>query len=85
MIVIGMIGTYPLNHSLLKESRRNNAFAASETVRIAEVRYNLCYSDNVRRETILVGQHRWVQILASVRPFSIVSKHPLTESAECLT
>lgn len=91
-------GTYPLDHSLLKESWRNDTLTANETIRVdqcttdnaskdyaeaasehlrkisndsaschgAQVGNNLCYSDSVSRETILIGQHRWVQILASV-------------------
>ena len=32
----------------------------------AQVRNNLCYGDRVGREAVLVGQHRRIQILASV-------------------
>jgi hypothetical protein len=45
----------------------------------------LCYGDSVGREAVLVGQHRWVQILASVRPFSMVSRQSPTKDVEHLT
>jgi len=98
MIMVDGYGTYPLNHCLLEESWRNNAFAANETIWIdqcaadntrkddaeatsehlrkipnnsttghrSQVCDNLCDSDSVGGEAVLVGQHRWVQILASM-------------------
>ena len=91
-------GTYPLNHGLLEECRRNDTLAANETIRIdqcatdntgeddaeataehlrkisnnstschrTQVCNDLCYGDGVCGETVLVGQHRGIEILASV-------------------